>query len=84
MTVKGHQLALHQYHEVTHCNHCQNIIWGVSPQGYQCENCELNIHRNCSKLLEETCTGPLQKRHGENKISKLMEKIRPAHFSQSE
>lgn len=83
ITIKGHQLALHQYHEVTHCNHCQNIIWGVSPQGYQCENCELNLHRNCSKLVEETCPGPVQKRHGENKISELMKKIRPTHFSQS-
>lgn len=79
VSIKGHQLALHQYHEVTHCNHCQNIIWGLSPQGYQCENCELNIHRNCSKALEETCTGPLQRKHGETKISRLMEKIRPTH-----
>lgn len=84
VTVKGHQLALHQYHEVTHCNHCQTIIWGVSPQGYQCENCELNIHRQCVKMLEETCPGPVPRKHGENKISKLMEKIRPTHhFIQS-
>lgn len=84
--VRGHQLALHQYHEVTHCNHCQNIIWGVSPQGYQCENCELNIHRACSKMLEETCPGPVSRKGGEgNKISKMLEKIRPTHhFSQSE
>lgn len=59
-TVRGHNLQLHQYHEVTHCNHCQDIIWGVSPQGYQCANCELNIHRSCSKTLEESCPGPAQ------------------------
>lgn len=59
-TVRGHNLQLHQYHEVTHCNHCQDIIWGVSPQGYQCANCELNIHRSCSKTLEENCPGPAQ------------------------
>lgn len=59
-TVRGHNLQLHQYHEVTHCNHCQDIIWGVSPQGYQCANCELNIHRVCSKTLEENCPGPAQ------------------------
>jgi Rho guanine nucleotide exchange factor 12 len=34
--VRGHHLVLRQYYEVTHCNHCQNIIWGVSPQGYHC------------------------------------------------
>uniref|UniRef100_A0A336KLF3 CSON010845 protein n=1 Tax=Culicoides sonorensis TaxID=179676 RepID=A0A336KLF3_CULSO len=86
-TIRGHQLTLHQYHEVTHCNHCQTIIWGVSPQGYQCENCELNIHRACSKMLEETCPGPVSRKTGEtgNKISKMLEKIRPTHhFNQSE
>lgn len=71
-TVRGHNLQLHQYHEVTHCNHCQNIIWGVSPQGFQCSNCELNIHRACSKVLEENCPGPAQSKnkggqHGDGK-----------------
>lgn len=28
--VRGHHLVLKQYYEVAHCNHCQNIIWGVS------------------------------------------------------
>lgn len=87
--VLGHSLVLRQYYEVTHCNHCQNIIWGVSPQGYRCTNCELNIHRACVRILEENCPGPApQKRkeqHSDNKISKFMEKIRPTHhFIQGE
>lgn len=87
--VLGHSLVLRQYYEVTHCNHCQNIIWGVSPQGYRCTNCELNIHRICVRVLEENCPGPApQKRkepHSDNKISKFMEKIRPTHhFIQGE
>ncbi|GAB0090164.1 uncharacterized protein DMENIID0001_048560 [Sergentomyia squamirostris] len=81
--VLGHLLVLQQYYEVTHCNHCQNIIWGVSPQGYHCNHCELNIHRACSRILEEHCPGPApQKRkeaHTDNKISKFMGIIRPAH-----
>ncbi|XP_055694238.1 rho guanine nucleotide exchange factor 11 isoform X5 [Lutzomyia longipalpis] len=81
--VLGHLLVLRQYYEVTHCNHCQNIIWGVSPQGYHCQHCELNIHRACSRILEEHCPGPApQKRkepHNDNKITKFMEKIRPTH-----
>lgn len=48
-------------------------------------DCKLNIHRPCSKILEENCPGPLPqpKRkdkdlHNDNKISKLiMGKIRP-------
>ncbi|XP_055854909.1 uncharacterized protein LOC129918418 isoform X2 [Episyrphus balteatus] len=89
MTVRGHPLVLRQYYEVTHCNHCQLIIWGVSPQGYHCTDCKLNIHRPCSKVLDENCPGPVpQKRkdqHNDNKISKFMEKIRPTtHFMQQE
>lgn len=43
MIVRGHPLVLRQYYEVTHCNHCQTIIWGVSPQGYHCTG---NSERN--------------------------------------
>lgn len=76
--VRGHHLVLKQYYEVAHCNHCQNIIWGVSPQGYHCTNCELNIHRACSKVLEENCPGPVPTKN--DKMSKFIEKIRPAHY----
>ncbi|XP_036230868.2 uncharacterized protein RhoGEF2 isoform X3 [Bactrocera oleae] len=82
MIVRGHPLVLRQYYEVTHCNHCQTIIWGVSPQGYHCTDCKLNIHRPCSKVLDENCPGPLpqskrKEPHNDNKISKFMGKIRP-------
>ncbi|KAH8401495.1 hypothetical protein KR009_005857, partial [Drosophila setifemur] len=80
MNVRGHPLVLRQYYEVTHCNHCQTIIWGVSPQGYHCTDCKLNIHRQCAKVVDESCPGPLPqaKRPAHNdKISKLMGKIRP-------
>ncbi|XP_017108206.2 uncharacterized protein RhoGEF2 isoform X2 [Drosophila bipectinata] len=80
MNVRGHPLVLRQYYEVTHCNHCQTIIWGVSPQGYHCTDCKLNIHRQCAKVVDESCPGPLPqaKRPANNdKISKLMGKIRP-------
>ncbi|KAG8222209.1 hypothetical protein J437_LFUL001301 [Ladona fulva] len=78
LTIKGHNFVLHQYYTVTHCNHCGLIIWGISPQGYQCTNCQMNIHRYCYKSLEEICAGPLLKKERANdRISKLMEKIRP-------
>lgn len=35
-TNKGHHFVAHQYFTVTYCNHCQLIIWGIGPQGYQC------------------------------------------------
>ncbi|RZF41036.1 hypothetical protein LSTR_LSTR002668 [Laodelphax striatellus] len=68
----------HQYFTVTYCNHCQLIIWGIGPQGYQCSNCHLNIHRHCVKVLDENCPGPMVKKEkGNDRISKFMEKIRP-------
>ena len=36
MTFLGHHLNAHQYYTVTYCNHCQLIIGGIGPQGYQC------------------------------------------------
>lgn len=82
--VRGHHLVLKQYYEVAHCNHCQNIIWGVSPQGYHCTDCELNIHRSCTRILEENCPGPVptkrKEQHADNKMSRLMEKIRPTNY----
>lgn len=41
-------------------------------------DCVLNIHRHCVKVVEENCPGPLVKKEkGNDRISKLMEKIRP-------
>ncbi|XP_070505008.1 rho guanine nucleotide exchange factor 12-like isoform X1 [Chironomus tepperi] len=72
--IRGHHLILRQYYETTHCNHCGNLIWGVAPQGYACGDCGLNVHRCCSKLLEETCPGPVHV--SVDRFTKLMDRIR--------
>lgn len=80
--VRGHNLSLRQYYETTHCNHCQNLMWGVAPQGFTCAHCGLNVHRNCAKLLEETCPGPVHV--PVDKFTKFMDRIREkGHGSQS-
>lgn len=43
MTLKGHHLIAHQYFTVTYCNHCQLIIGGIGPQGYQCGGTTLGL-----------------------------------------
>jgi len=41
-------------------------------------DCILNIHRVCVKVLDENCPGPIVKKDKANdRISKLMDKIRP-------
>ncbi|XP_055625243.1 uncharacterized protein LOC129767952 isoform X2 [Toxorhynchites rutilus septentrionalis] len=82
--ILGHNLRLQPYYEVTRCNHCQNILWGVSPQGYHCSNCELNIHRACAKDLNECCPGPAPLKNDSSKITKLMEKISSRNHHQAD
>lgn len=40
-------------------------------------DCSLNVHRQCVRVVEESCTGPLvRKEKGNDRISKLMDRIR--------
>ncbi|EDS42407.1 conserved hypothetical protein [Culex quinquefasciatus] len=83
--ILGHNLRLQPYFEVTRCNHCQNILWGVSPQGYHCSNCELNIHRLCAKDLKEECPGPAQLKNAEgSKIGKFIDKLSTRNHHQAD
>ncbi|KAL0104697.1 hypothetical protein PUN28_016378 [Cardiocondyla obscurior] len=78
MTIKGHHFVAHQYFTTTYCNHCQNLIGGIGPQGYLCSDCSLSVHRQCVRVLDENCLGPLvRKEKANDRISKLMERIRP-------
>ncbi|XP_018315492.1 rho guanine nucleotide exchange factor 12 isoform X2 [Mycetomoellerius zeteki] len=78
MTIRGHHFVAHQYFTITYCNHCQLIIGGIGPQGYLCNDCSLNVHRQCVRVVEENCPGPLMRKERANdRISKLMERIRP-------
>ncbi|XP_014478297.1 PREDICTED: rho guanine nucleotide exchange factor 12 isoform X2 [Dinoponera quadriceps] len=78
MTIRGHHFVAHQYFTITYCNHCQLIIGGIGPQGYLCSDCSLSVHRQCVRVVEENCPGPLMKKERTNdRISKLMERIRP-------
>lgn len=82
--ILGHNLRLQPYFEVTRCNHCQNILWGVSPQGYHCSNCELNIHRMCAKDLKEECPGPAQLKNDGSKITKFIDKLSTRNHHQAD
>ncbi|XP_025265216.1 rho guanine nucleotide exchange factor 12 isoform X5 [Camponotus floridanus] len=78
MTIRGHHFVAHQYFTITYCNHCQLIIGGIGPQGYLCSDCSLSVHRQCVRVVEENCPGPLvRKERANDRISKLMDRIRP-------
>ncbi|XP_034171982.1 rho guanine nucleotide exchange factor 2 isoform X4 [Osmia lignaria lignaria] len=76
MTIRGHHFVAHQYFTITYCNHCQLIIGGIGPQGYLCSDCSLSVHRQCVRVVDENCPGPLVRKE-RDRISKLMERIRP-------
>ncbi|XP_053972374.1 rho guanine nucleotide exchange factor 12 isoform X5 [Hylaeus volcanicus] len=78
MTIRGHHFVANQYFTITYCNHCQLIIGGIGPQGYLCSDCSLSVHRQCVRVVEENCPGPLVRKERVNeRISKLMERIIP-------
>ncbi|XP_065581699.1 rho guanine nucleotide exchange factor 12-like [Artemia franciscana] len=68
VSVRGHDFALLNYMSIFECIQRGNILWGVSPQGYQCKNCKINFHEFCLRQFEsggavEPCVGapPLKK-----------------------
>ncbi|XP_030755908.1 rho guanine nucleotide exchange factor 12 isoform X2 [Sitophilus oryzae] len=58
----GHQFMSQQYYTVIPCNNCHQIIYGISPQGYQCSLCLINLHRPCVKLYDDACVGPITRK----------------------
>ncbi|KAL1517182.1 hypothetical protein ABEB36_000980 [Hypothenemus hampei] len=66
----SHQFVAQQYFTVTACNYCHQIIYGISPQGYQCTACLINLHRHCVKLYDDACPGPFKGKEG--RIRKLI------------
>ena len=39
---------------MTYCNQSQEIIWGIGPQGYRCQNCDFDVHK---KIVQQVSQG---------------------------
>uniref|UniRef100_A0A0B7BJT6 Rho guanine nucleotide exchange factor 11 n=1 Tax=Arion vulgaris TaxID=1028688 RepID=A0A0B7BJT6_9EUPU len=59
--VKGHQLTLQHFYVITFCNLCDHLVWGVGCQGYQCQNCDMALHKSCADDIIEQCAGKQKK-----------------------
>lgn len=57
IAILGHSFQGQHYNRVMHCSVCQDILWGVGDQGLQCSNCDMNIHKQCHKNVDENCVG---------------------------
>ncbi|CAE1280038.1 ARHGEF12 [Acanthosepion pharaonis] len=71
-THRNHQYVPQHYYVLTECVHCHSIIWGVGYQGYQCSNCEQNVHKQCIELVDVSCA-PVKKKNTK-RTSGLMDK----------
>nr|XP_008505991.1 PREDICTED: RAS guanyl-releasing protein 4 [Equus przewalskii] len=51
---------LHTFHEVTFrkptfCDSCSGFLWGVTKQGYRCQDCGLCCHKHCRDQVKVEC-----------------------------
>ena len=61
----GHQFVVHTYVTPTWCGHCEQLLWGMKSQGWQCKVCGFNVHKKgdvngkatCHLELRSTCSG---------------------------
>uniref|UniRef100_A0A3B3QY61 Protein kinase C n=1 Tax=Paramormyrops kingsleyae TaxID=1676925 RepID=A0A3B3QY61_9TELE len=55
--VKGHEFTATFFPQPTFCSVCQEFVWGLNKQGYQCKQCSVAIHKKCIDKVIATCTG---------------------------
>ncbi|XP_067675120.1 rho guanine nucleotide exchange factor 11-like isoform X5 [Haliotis asinina] len=72
---KGHIFNLTHYTSTTFCSVCNGLIWGVGTQGFQCQVCELNVHKQCAEDTDP-CAGK-QKKSDRDKDKKRASAVIP-------
>uniref|UniRef100_A0A0N4ZBC0 PDZ domain-containing protein n=1 Tax=Parastrongyloides trichosuri TaxID=131310 RepID=A0A0N4ZBC0_PARTI len=55
VNIKGHQFILQPVNTTIFCYQCREAVWGVNPQAYFCQNCDVTIHKICSPNLIDHC-----------------------------
>lgn len=75
LNILGHQFVAQHYYTVIICNNCQQFLYGICPQGYQCTVCLINVHRHCVKQFEDACPGPITKKESNSGGSRGIMKL---------
>ena len=55
VTGKEHLFKQHTYYKPTWCELCDDFLWGIHHQGYQCKKCKMDVHKHCRKLVPKSC-----------------------------
>lgn len=50
-----HRFKVHNYMSPTFCDHCGSLLYGLYRQGLKCEECDVNCHKKCQKLMANLC-----------------------------
>lgn len=53
---KPHLFKSHNYKHPKWCDECGQFLWGLFNQGYKCEDCGINVHKNCKDLAPLPCS----------------------------
>ncbi|KAI6235154.1 hypothetical protein M3Y95_00021200 [Aphelenchoides besseyi] len=59
--VKDHQFTLSPVYLTVLCYQCRDAVWGVNPQAYFCQNCDVVVHKQCTGRLVDRCYPATQK-----------------------
>ncbi|KAK3102892.1 hypothetical protein FSP39_014744 [Pinctada imbricata] len=55
--VKGHQFIAKFFRQPTYCSFCNEFLWGLNKQGYQCKVCNCAVHKKCHEKILGSCPG---------------------------
>uniref|UniRef100_A0A915NAM0 Phorbol-ester/DAG-type domain-containing protein n=1 Tax=Meloidogyne javanica TaxID=6303 RepID=A0A915NAM0_MELJA len=58
------KFILQQVFVTVHCYQCREAVWGVNPQAYFCQNCDVVVHKNCTSQLIDHCWPQQQQKVG--------------------
>ncbi|KAG8192425.1 hypothetical protein JTE90_017956 [Oedothorax gibbosus] len=54
---KGHKFLAKFFRQPTFCAFCREFLWGFGKQGYQCQACQVAVHKKCHDKFLGKCTG---------------------------
>ncbi|XP_035231919.1 protein kinase C delta type-like [Stegodyphus dumicola] len=54
---KGHKFIAKFFRQPTFCAFCKEFLWGFGKQGYQCQACQVAVHKKCHDKFLGKCTG---------------------------